>query len=352
MHDSRPWDTLQGMKILLGYIWGLWWWRTSSPDARATDNLCCQRSLSECHTEMSILKVGGLQTIRELGLARGIPKNVPVDVLSNGRTGHGGSRQCLRHHWRGDIPNGSLCRINHGTYVFTPAMCLLQIAGIITRSLKDDLDASYHMVVIAKLGCELCGQYSLTADGRFAMRTPLVTLGELAVLAITQTRTYGSRQLREALPYVIENLRSPKETDVFLLLCLPAERGGFSLPRPLSNYDLDLSVVCVGFFAAWPSCNVDFYWPQARLVVEYDSHAYHKSDQKRDRDRERADALRALGYTVVTITHDDLFDVDKFRTKAEEIGRALGEQLPEPTEAFVEANRVLRSMLLYHDRWV
>lgn len=340
------------MKMIFGYIWGLWWWRTSSPDTCVTDTLCCLHSLSGCRSEMGVLDAAGLKDMVSLGRDRGIPKSVAADILTTKRVGHESSRRCKRHQWKGVMPNGSLCQVGDGRYVFSPAMCLLQISGIIAREYGDELPAKFHVVIVAELACEICGQYSLTEKDGFALRSPLVGLDELAVLALGATGTYGAGLLRQALPYVIENLRSPKETDVFLLLCLPCEKGGFDLPRPLSNHDLDVNGVTAGFLAGWATCNVDFYWPQARLIVEYDSQTYHADDHKAQRDRERADALRALGYVVVSITHDDLYSDKRFRAKAEEIAQTLHEQLPEETEAFTEANKALRAMLLRHDRWI
>lgn len=181
----------------------------------------------------------------------------------------------------------------------------------------------------------------------------MLTIGELAVLSLDMARVHGAGLLRATLPFVIENLRSPKEADVFLLLCLPARLGGFALPRPLSNYAIDVSWVRDGFFAGWTSCEVDLFWGQARLVVEYDSWDHHdeRGQEKLEHDRERADALRAMGFTVVTIRRNDLYSPRLFRAKAEEVANSLGGELPAPMSEFLVANERLRRMLLRHDRW-
>ena len=62
--------------------------------------------------------------------------------------------------------------------------------------------------------------------------------------------------------------KSPPET-TFLRLCL-----AYGLPEPLVNSMLH------GY-------EVDFYWPQARLVVEIDTYTYHRSWAQRQRDLER-----------------------------------------------------------------
>jgi very-short-patch-repair endonuclease len=73
--------------------------------------------------------------------------------------------------------------------------------------------------------------------------------------------------------------RSPPEVD-FLALCRKSR-----LPLPQVN------VIVEGRL-------VDFFWPQARLVVETDSYAYHGDRSAFERDHESTVALMAAGYTV------------------------------------------------------
>jgi predicted transcriptional regulator of viral defense system len=65
------------------------------------------------------------------------------------------------------------------------------------------------------------------------------------------------------------------------------------LPRPLTN--------------AWTEAmEVDACWPAARLVVELDGWEYHRTRQAFQRDRDRANALAAKGWTVLRFTHADV----------------------------------------------
>lgn len=158
----------------------------------------------------------------------------------------------------------------------------------------------------------------------------------------------------EALRWIADGSRSPKETDLYLILCLPQALGGFAFPRPILNHVIDMRNVHDGFFARWGTCTVDLYWPYARLVVEYDSKANHadKGAEKVMADVKRADALRALGYEVVTIRTADLYDDSKLRERAKEIAAALHLELPGAEGEFIEMHDKLVNMLLRHDRWV
>lgn len=341
------------MMIITGYIWGIWWWRTSDTNTCVDNHLCGLRSLGGCLSTSAQLREAGLDRLQRVGLERGIPSNILLDVVTNKLRGHQSSKTCVKHQCRQVIPPGSICRIEERFYVFTPAFCLLQIASIATERFGREVNAGYLVVVIAQLGCELCGQYSLS-DKSFIQRLPLTTVGDLWYLAFAMSGAYGVNLLRQALPWVIDGCRSPKETDLYLLLCLPPTLGGFDLPRPRSNFDIDLRDVTSGYFARWQSCNVDFYWGQARLIVEYDSKTYHTDadEKKRARDKARADALRCLGYVVVTVRYEDLYDAGRLRAKAKKMADALGMELPPDDEPFIDAQNTLRAMLLRHDRWV
>ena len=51
---------------------------------------------------------------------------------------------------------------------------------------------------------------------------------------------------------------------------------------------------------------VDIYWPEHRLVVEFDGWAYHSTRAAFERDRERDAALQLAGERVIRVTHRQL----------------------------------------------
>ena len=71
----------------------------------------------------------------------------------------------------------------------------------------------------------------------------------------------------------------------FLRLCRDA-----GLPRPAVNVPV-------------AGVEVDFLWPEARLVVELDGFEFHRERAAFERDRRRDAILQRAGYRVLRITH-------------------------------------------------
>lgn len=76
----------------------------------------------------------------------------------------------------------------------------------------------------------------------------------------------------------------------FLELC-----HKYKVPTPVSNAKVE------GF-------EVDFYWPQARLIVELDSYEYHRTPAEFERDRKRDAHLKRKRYEVLRIPEHWLDD--------------------------------------------
>jgi very-short-patch-repair endonuclease len=76
----------------------------------------------------------------------------------------------------------------------------------------------------------------------------------------------------------------------FLDLCREED-----LPQPQINKQV------LGF-------EVDAFWPSARLVVELDGFAFHRTRAAFERDRARDAALQLAGFRVLRITHKRLLD--------------------------------------------
>jgi Transcriptional regulator, AbiEi antitoxin/Protein of unknown function (DUF559) len=94
----------------------------------------------------------------------------------------------------------------------------------------------------------------------------------------------GEARLRAAMAHDLSTTtRSPLE-DEFLELC-----DAHGIPRPLVN-------------AVVEGHEVDFCWPEQRLIVETDGHAHHGTRAEFERDRARDARLTAIGWRVMRVT--------------------------------------------------
>ena len=70
---------------------------------------------------------------------------------------------------------------------------------------------------------------------------------------------------------------------------------------------------------------VDFYWPDLRLVVEADSLRHHRTPAEQTRDRLRDQAHAAAGLTALRFTHEQVrYEPEHVRAVLDEVARRLG----------------------------
>jgi very-short-patch-repair endonuclease len=118
-----------------------------------------------------------------------------------------------------------------------------------------------------------------------AARRRIFDLRALEELLARSPGRRGRRRLRGALEdHIIEPATRSELERRFFALCREA-----GLPRPMVN------TLVEGY-------EVDFYWPDIRLVAELDSFESHGTRRAFERDRERDATLMLAGHRVVRIT--------------------------------------------------
>lgn len=125
-----------------------------------------------------------------------------------------------------------------------------------------------------------------------ALRTGLVSRAELLTAADGQQRRRGMAHVRQLIQLANGKAESPMESEARLVM----HDGG--LPDPvLQHWIIDLEG------RAW---RVDFAWPEAGLVVEYDGVEFHSSPEDFRRDRQKWAALQEMNWTVLPVIADDV----------------------------------------------
>ena len=182
----------------------------------------------------------------------------PVDVtLLNAR---GSKRHGVRYHHHPTIQAADL-RHRHGLRLTAPARTLLDLAATSPRELDEALNEARIL--------------------------RLVTPKDLASLLDRCPRHRGVRVLRDAVAKGPDLTRSEAERRLLALI------RAAGLPPPRTN------VRVAGY-------EVDLYWPDHHLVVEFDGWAYHSSRAAFERDRRRDADLQLAGQRVLRVTHQML----------------------------------------------
>lgn len=119
-----------------------------------------------------------------------------------------------------------------------------------------------------------------------------LTGSDLSVLLPRYRGRRGCRQMRELLPLVDARMESHSESMVHLAIL----DAGLVPPEP--QYWFHINGV--------PTYRVDFCWPRARVIVEYDGEEWHSGEAAEARDRARRQWLRGQGWTVIVLTKADL----------------------------------------------
>ena len=199
----------------------------------------------------------------------------------------------IRHHLlTGTLPPGSFMMVSDGVYLPSTELLFLLLAGALTQ---------WELIAV---GHELCGNYCIDAtheNGFVPFLEPVSSTDSIKeYLGKVKGRRYVRRAC-EAIRHVRDGSLSPRETDLATALALPATQGGywmgdFALNAPLTFLGEDSRIVGSGL--RYP----DLLFSARPVICEYDSRLHHGERSSSDRDKDRADGLRAVGYSVVTFS--------------------------------------------------
>jgi very-short-patch-repair endonuclease len=145
----------------------------------------------------------------------------------------------------------------------------------------------------ARTVVDLAGVLSLRRLGRVLERSETLRLFDLGTLHAALHRARGRRgtgTLRDLLGEMDDD-PPPTRSELERLFLDALKEAG--LPRPITN------AVVAGH-------EVDFHWPDQRLVVETDGRATHDTAAAFERDHRRDVALELAGWHVIRISHRQL----------------------------------------------
>lgn len=305
--------------FILGYRTALAYWSARKSSAlhrplSPSEEMC---ALAEAATPSK----EQVMRIIEAQLFSGI--EAPLDLISTKRSASLRTSYMRVHGQLSPLPPGSITFAGSisgdedelSVFVSTPELCLVQMGCFAERH------------ELAELAIELCGDYALRPDGmggtHIIKRPHATTADSLRAYIARAADVHGVKRARFAAECVVDSSRSPRESQIALEMTLSYRLGGYGLPRPKLNEKITLEGAArraAGVREIYP----DFYWPNAGLVLEYDSDAFHSDSAKRERDIRKRNAYEMLGLHALSLTHRQFTDQLQFACIMEEVGRMLG----------------------------
>ena len=180
-------------------------------------------------------------------------------------------------------------------------------------------------------GSALCSNYFLNQNGHGGVSQrqngPLTNRAAIAKFLATQGRKRGIIPAKRALQHIVEKARSPRETSLALLLCLPYNLGGFNLGTVELNRPIELENRYGEKITRIPDLTIqlkDKRQKRAMVLLDYDPATTHSGSQKIMRDLDRENEL----VTGVQCPH---FSVSGEMLKSFESVQGLVRQIREST---------------------
>ena len=278
----------------------------------------------------------------------------PLHILVAGRSAAHVHAGCVAHGLCVDLPSGSLWKVAPGVAAVGPELALIQCAARAQgygmretlglrpprRRTRRRMGEHPDAVDVLMLCYELCGSYALGRGGGLVThKTALTTVASVEEACAGFDHVPGVRTLRAVLPFALDCARSPMEARLALVLCLPMRFGGYGLPWPRLNVELDARPAATDHHDS-ERITPDLYWDFARYAIEYDSRAEHERASARDGDSIRRSTMRLLGIDVDTVRTAQLLDLPHMDNLARLVARRLGVRLRHQFDPDVVRRRV------------
>lgn len=209
------------------------------------------------------------------------------------------------------VTESPLYRVANGIFLPSPELALIQASR------------GKRIEEVASLGTSLCSTFCLAEDSSTLLaRTPLTFPADIAKVSDRHRDVPGCAHVRSAVHWMLAKAASPRECALGLVLHLPPRFGGYGLPQPSLNEPVNLAeadkrLADRSYYVA------DLLWQTQRVIVEYDSDAFHLTSASHHHDSVRRAALEDGGYRVFSITRNHLASIDEMNRAATVIARAL-----------------------------
>ncbi len=196
----------------------------------------------------------------------------------------------------------------------------------------------FHRTVL--LGMQLC-------SSKPGNRESLTTVQRLQSFLDKCHGHHGRKAAIQAVQYIADNSWSVMESLLFMQLTLPYKFGGLGFSGAALNQEIKIRKK--GCDQKMGTLYADLYWEKAKLIVEYDSYAFHNNMSSWIKDARRLATLENNGYRVLTINTEQLYNDQAFNEVAQVIAKRLEKRIYIRSLRYSEQKDLLRGLLPRRD---
>ncbi len=247
--------------------------------------------------------------------------DAPLHVLVPNANQRRTLKHAQGHVWSGEFQYGDMCTVDNSILIASPEFTFYLISKGMTLSES------------ALLALEMCGGFSThwPNDG-YVKRPPLTTVEKLRTCFAKHREGRTRSQSTLALNWITDGSMSPMESKLLLALCLPPRYGGFGIPLPTMNPEINYNDI-VSSMTHTSFSEGDLVWEDSHLIVEYNSNERHTGGARIAQDARRANGLKYAGYNVITVTTNQMKSLEDITVLARQISRFLGKRFKPKTPA-------------------
>ncbi|MDR3364238.1 MAG: hypothetical protein LBS91_04730 [Clostridiales Family XIII bacterium] len=222
------------------------------------------------------------------------------------------------------LPKGAVVW-HRGVRVANPELLFLELATTL----------GFHRTLL--LGLSLCGHPNRHPEKALSSAKKILRFAEKAAWH------RGNLIALRAARHLADGSASVMESLLYMILVLPHHYGGYGLKGAKFNFEISLA----GKDAALgkKSLNVDLYWEDAKLAVEYDSYAYHANVNRWVHDARRLTAIENMGFNTISVNTAQIYDTKAMEEVARLIAGHLKKRIQIRDGGFLRAQAHLRALL-------
>ncbi len=250
--------------------------------------------------------------------------SLPFDLLSSARGDRRKTETMQVRSMQAALPANSLMSITISSdtapagvelYVATPELAFVQMAQHLDRA------------ELVKLGFELCGMYANEPRAKkgYVSRPPVTTPERLHAYAESALGQHGAKAARTISKYLIAHSKTPDETCMAMLACLPRSLGGIGVPAAQMSQAIELPedvTRMIGTKTLTPT----LYWEDIRTALEFDARSWEDESARDAYNRRKENVYRHIGIDIISVNINDIQNLERMRRILESVASKLGKR--------------------------